>query len=411
VVKRTLLAAATVATVLGGSSLAMAKDPERAAELFRQGREAMASHNVELACRRFAESESEDPREGTLINLARCEEALGKLAAARQYWQQAADLAQGMGDPRADYALSELARIDGRVPRLTVRLEGDAPVDTMVRRDGVDFGGASLGVELPVEVGTHSVRVVAPGREPRDYVVELREGEQRVLSVSPGALLLLPPGSPGGSEGAAESSALPSPTLRGLAYGLGGVGIAAVAVGAGFGVAALNDASAAAGHCQGDVCDAPGTRARNDEESAASVATVGLLSGAALLAAGATVRILTPSPDERPLVRRRLAYLVGGIGLAATSVGLVFGARAYEQERESAAGCDGNQCDHQGAAARRDAISAGNVSTAAVVGGGAFLAGGVALWLTARPRSGGTVGFGVGGTPGTGASLRIDGSW
>ena len=394
----------------------MAKDPETrcgAIPAGPRGQRQTTTSSWRAADSRRARART--PDEGTLINLARCEEALGKLAAARQYWQQAADLAQGMGDPRADYALSELAPAvltGARAAWLTVRLDGDAPVDTVVRRDGVDFGGASLGVELPIEVGTHSVRVVAPGREPRDYVVELHEGEQRVLSVSPGALPLVSATSPEGEAGATASPAPPSPTLRGLAYGLGGVGIAAVAVGAGFGVAALNDAGAAAGHCQGDVCDAPGTRARNDEESAASVATVALLSGAALLAAGATVRILTPSSDERPFVRRRLAYLVGGLASPRRAWGSSSGRGAYAQERESAAGCEvNNVCDHEGAAARRDAIAAGNVSTAAVVGGGALLAGGAALWLTARPRSSGAVGVGVGGTPGAGASLRVDGSW
>jgi hypothetical protein len=405
---RRSVTAAIVVAALGATSLARARDPERAAELFRQGREAMAAGEHARACQRFAESEAEDPREGTLINLAQCEEALGKLATARQYWQQAGALARALGDPRADYAATELARIDGRVPRLTIRLDGDAPPDTVVTRDGIEFSGASFGVELPAETGRHVVRATAPRRADGEYTVDLAEGDHRVVSVSPGAALPV----------ATESALLPVPppparpsgTLRGVAYALGGLGVAALGTGAAFGIVALHDASAAAGHCQGNVCDAPGTSARNEERSASFAATVTLGSGTAVLAAGATLRILTPSREELPWVRRRLAYLAGGLGLASTSAGLVFAARAYSQQRESRAGCNGNLCTHEAAAERRDAIAAGDAATAALVAGGVLLAGGVVLWATGRP--GGEPGvLTVGGAPGLGGSVSFATRW
>jgi hypothetical protein len=405
-----------VASVLAAAlpSVALAHDPEKAARLFQEGRAAMDAHDTALACHKFAESEAEDPREGTLINLARCEEAQSKLATARQYWQQAADLARALGDPRVDYDLQELARIDGRVPRLTIRLEGDAPPDTVVHRDDIEFAGGSLGVALPVETGRHVVSATASGREPREYTVDLVEGEQRVLAVAPGPSIpvvganAVPVASP-------EPDRTPSAGLRGLAYGLGGLGVVAIGTGVGFGFAALSDSSASSGHCQGDVCDAQGTSSRNAEQSAANVSTDLLLSGVALASAGTALRILTPSEQEAPLVRRRLAYLTGGLGLAAVSLGLVFGARAYQQQNESQSGCTGDVCNPVAAAERRDAIDAGNVSTVALVAGGVLLAGGVALWWTDPARSGsstgGAVGVSVGGTRGGGAAVRVLGQW
>ncbi len=402
----------TVAGVLVAllPSVASAHDPEKAARLFQEGRAAMDAHDTELACQRFAESEAEDPREGTLINLARCEEAQGKLATARQYWQQAADLARALGDDRVGYDLQELARIDGRVPRLTIQLEGDAPPETVVHRDDIEFAGGSLGVALPIETGRHVVRASAPGREPQQYTVDLAEGEHRVLTVTPG------PASPAAAA-AANAGAEPEPDqtpnagLRGLAYGLGGLGAVAVGTGVGFGIAALNDAGASAGHCQGDSCDAQGTRARNAEQNAANVSTDLLLSGVGLASAGAALWILTPSKDEAPLVRRRLEYLTGGLGLAALSAGVVFGVRAYQQQSQSQSGCAGNVCDPVATAERRDAIDAGNVSTVAFAAAGVLLAGGVALWWTDPARRGGAVALSSGGTRGAWGTLRLQGVW
>src|SRR5580692_3784072 len=69
-------------------------DPPTAAELFHQGRAALEEKNYEVACPKFAESQRLAPHVGTLISLAECEEAVGRLARARGYWQQAIDLAR-----------------------------------------------------------------------------------------------------------------------------------------------------------------------------------------------------------------------------------------------------------------------------------------------------------------------------
>jgi hypothetical protein len=382
----------------------------------------MQVHDAALACRKFAESEAEDPREGTLINLARCEEARGKLATARQFWQQAVDLARFLGDARIDYAQAQLAAIDGRVPRLTVRLDADAPPNATVRRDGIEFTGGSLGVALPTETGHHVVSAVAPGHEAREYSVDLVEGEKRELSVVPGPAEQVPSDATASADIAASPNSAPSPSLRGLAYGLGGLGVIALGTGVGFGIAALNDSGAASGHCQGDVCDAQGARSRGDEQNAASVSTDLLLSGVALASAGAALRVLTPSEQERPFVRRRLAYLTGGLGLAGVSVGLVLGARAVQQLRDSQSGCNGNLCEPVANQERRNAIDAGNASTVGLAVGGTLLAGGVVLWLTDPSRGSGggggtgasstpTLAFSAGGTRGGGGMLRMIASW
>jgi hypothetical protein len=152
-----------------------------------------------------------------------------------------------------------------------------------------------------------------------------------------------------------------------------------------FGVRALDASGGAAGHCDGDYCDAAGASARRDEASAANVASIALLSGALLVTAGGALRVLSPSPEEARHVRRRLSYLSLGAGGVALAVGALFGVRAIAAGRDAAAGCVGDLCGHQGAAARRDEIGAGDASTAAFVVGGVLAAAGVVLWAT-EPR-------------------------
>jgi hypothetical protein len=375
-----------VAGLVGVSRTALARDPQRAADLFNEGRQAMASGAHELACQKFAESQSEDPREGTLINLALCEESLGKLAVARQYWQQASDLARAIGDSRVEYDEAQFARIDGRVPRLTIRLDGAAPPETSVTRDGIEFGPGSLGVPLPVDAGRHLVRATAQRRQPREFEIELHEGEASVLAVAPGPPLETP-----GTAAPAAGPALPADRgsahlLRPLIYSAGGLGIVGLVVGSVFGVRALDAAGSASGHCIGDVCDPVGAAARRDELSNGNAATIAFASGGGLVAAASLLWALTPSPSEAKHRRRNVAYVVGAAGLVSTVLGGVLGVHAIQAQRQAGAGCSGNLCDSEGAAARRDAIRSGDAATAFLGAGGALLAGAITLWAT-DPRA------------------------
>jgi hypothetical protein len=82
--------------------------------------------------------------------------------------------------------------------------------------------------------------------------------------------------------------------------------------------------------------------------------------------------------------QRILAYGLGGLGLLGIGVGSVFGLKAISQNDESnQRGCVGNECTASAGALREDAQSAGTLSTVAFAVGGAALAGGVVLFLTA----------------------------
>jgi hypothetical protein len=126
-----------------------------------------------------------------------------------------------------------------------------------------------------------------------------------------------------------------------------------------------------------------------------------------------------PSPATPPAegphglgTQRILAIATGAVGLGGVVVGSIFGLETLSKHSSSEQQCQGNVCNPTGFQDVTDGKNAGNVSTIAFVAGGALLAGGVVLWLTA-PASAPKVGS-LAVTPlverdGGGFSLR--GTW
>jgi hypothetical protein len=276
-----------------------ATDPVAATELFKQGREAMARGEYVAACQKFTDSAQLDLKVGTLLNLAECEEHLGKVASARHHLQRALDLARAQNDDRADLAKARLATIDKRVPRLTITLATKV-AGTRVKRDGVELGAGSLGAPLPVEPGEHVVTVSAPAHEDRTFNVMVAEGAQQTLSVDVG------PNAP--TDGTSAPPAIEPQEAEGgssrrtIGWVVGGVGVAAVGAGTVFALIAMGDNAKSSPHCDAaNVCDPTGKTARDDARAAGDIATVFFIGGGVAIAAGA-VLILT-APKERKSAR------------------------------------------------------------------------------------------------------------
>lgn len=107
----------------------------------------------------------------------------------------------------------------------------------------------------------------------------------------------------------------------------------------------------------------------------------------------APVEAPVEAPDDSPPPSRTRAYVglgVGAAGLAAVGVGLVFGAKARSASSDAKALCgDDLRCAPEtfarGSQLTDDAASHAKISTALVIAGGAAVAAGVVLYLTA-PR-------------------------
>jgi hypothetical protein len=287
-------------------------DAATAEALFEQARQEMDQKNYDSACEKFRESQRLDPAPGTLLNLANCEEQRGKLATAWELYRAAmADLPAD--DSRMEVAKTRVSDLSARIPKLTIKLAAGSPQGTVVVRDGVELGAASLGTALPVDPGEHEIVVRAPGHADSSTRVSLAERETKVVDVAPG-----PAGEGGSAVGAGDTGGDSGSSQRTLGYVLGGVGVAGVGVAVVTGFMALGKKSTVDEHCDSDrFCDAEGADAAESGRTLATVSTVGWIVGALGIGAGVYF-ILSSGSDGKSETGVRAA-----VGPGATSVNLL----------------------------------------------------------------------------------------
>lgn len=229
-----LLFAATVS--------AQARDPAAAEAMFLQGRQALASGDYQAACPKFAESQRLDPAAGTLMNLAACEEKIGKLASAWQHWKEAID-SLARDDNRIAFARSRVDDLEKHLSWLAVALAPGTDPRAVVMRDSVELGKASQGVPLPVDPGDHSVTVIAPGRLAEKVIVSVVEAEQKQIEVHEGAVAP--------SQTTDDRSRR---TARALGWTLAGVGAAGVVTAVATGIWLLDVKRTVDANCPNKTC-------------------------------------------------------------------------------------------------------------------------------------------------------------
>src|SRR5262245_33088503 len=148
--RKLLHAALAIALATAASANSFGQSDRAAAEvLFQEGRKAMKRQDYAVACPKLEESLRLDRAPGTLLNLAECEDKLGKLASA---WQRFDELVQTLkrDDPRFKRAQRRATELDKALPRVTIQLGAGASTDKSVRikLDGVELSAASVGVAL-----------------------------------------------------------------------------------------------------------------------------------------------------------------------------------------------------------------------------------------------------------------------
>jgi hypothetical protein len=249
-----LLGPATVAWGAG-------RDPAAAEVLFQEGRDALQSGNLPVACSKFRESERLDPGVGTLMNLADCEEKIGRLASAWERWREAIDMI-APSDERLSYARGRASLLDRRVPRLTITIAGADGDATRVLRDDVELGSASFGSPLPVDPGAHVVRVTASGHAESQVVVTLAEGDRKSIEAKPGPRLVSPV-----VNAAAPASMATSRSRRTWGWISMGAGAAGVAGAVATGLLMAGNKNTVEEHCsQNHICDTVGYEAAQSGE-------------------------------------------------------------------------------------------------------------------------------------------------
>lgn len=143
--------------------------------LYRTARDLMAEGKYAEACPKFAESYRLDRATGTLLNLAACHEAEGKLASAWIEYMDAASAAKRDGrEDRVKYAEDHKLELEPKLSRLTITLAPGVDAATLqITVDGALVGAAVLGVPAPRDPGPHVVEAKASGRLPFAQTVTL----------------------------------------------------------------------------------------------------------------------------------------------------------------------------------------------------------------------------------------------
>jgi hypothetical protein len=159
-------------------------DPKvvKADALFAEGK-ALLDSDLLAACAKFDESLRENPAAlGTLMNVALCDEKLGRIASAVSRFTEARDHAkeQKLGEHQK-VAEQHIAALAPHVPRLTIKLTEALP-ETQVALDDKIVASDRL-AEIAVDPGERVVVVSAPGRLPFRRKLVIGRGEEREIVV------------------------------------------------------------------------------------------------------------------------------------------------------------------------------------------------------------------------------------
>ena len=295
-----------LALALGMGSLAItpraaaAATPSRAAQLFDEGLAALDKGQLAQACAKLAESQALEPRVGTLLNLADCEERRGHLVAASEQWGAARELAHKSSDSRETEAKRRHGLLEARIPRLALRLVTEAPPGTTVTRAQADGEAVTVradGRAERMDPGRYRVIVAAPGRTERAAEIEIAPGETKTLLLYPGPAQAADGSEPrnaGGGDGDLGHVWTGIDTAGAV---VGGVGLASLVAGAVLAAraSAKRDASNESGHCDAsNLCDQEGVDLRAEAIVSARASTATFVVGGVLLAAG-VVLVAVPS--------------------------------------------------------------------------------------------------------------------
>lgn len=305
-------AALVCLVVLGASRPAHAGDPAAARELLKRGYLLAQDGHCDQAVSLYDESVRLDPKAITLINYADCEEKLARLGSALGHWVDARARAKVEGNVAVEAEAERRAKLlEPRLARLTVLAPPNAPEGTTVERDGVALGAVSYGIATPVDPGSHTLVVKAPGRDDETVTVALAEGETRQVQLALGR--------PGRSSAAAPKRAEARSGTSPLVWVGFGVGAAGLAVGSVTGLMAIGRANDAERACPGGNCpDRASLDAVEDGRTLGTVSTIAFVAGGAGIAFGAAMLLFAPSPAKKEAASVRVHVAPSGVVLRGT---------------------------------------------------------------------------------------------
>jgi hypothetical protein len=320
--------AATLALCLCTAPTALGQGSKADAEsLFQAGKALMAEGKLGEACPKFVASNKADPSPGTLLNLGKCYEGLGRYASAWAEYKEAAAMARARNREDQEAAAREGASaLEPKLSKLTIQAPKTQIPGLVVKRDGVELNADVLGTPIAVDGGEHVVEASAPGYQTWSGKVTVgRENDKQTLAI--GELVKAPeppPGDPGAGAGAGAGpdQASGGGGLRTVGFITAGAGVAFLGLGAIFGLMASGQASDAendATLCPNKQCTPAGRDEIDGAETKALVSTIGFVVGGAAIAGGVVMILVggkkgSEAAAARPAPVARVVPAIGPSG-------------------------------------------------------------------------------------------------
>jgi tetratricopeptide (TPR) repeat protein len=273
----------------------------RAVELFEEAKRLREARQLAEACRLFEQSNDLDPQTGTLLNLADCEEKIGRRARARERYLQVAERAAAANpdDPRIALARERAERLGAMLAGLSLVPPDIGDVEYAIEIDGDSVPVDRLRGVVWLEPGPHRIVVRAGGRQERGYRLSLAEGQVRTVELDVGPPL--------GATSIDDAQLVPATQRREapvLGWALVGAGAGAIGAGMVTGILVLGERSRLEDDCPGGLCNTAGQARLDAVERLAAWTNVLFVVGAASAGAGTYLVLASPGGDAaRPSAR------------------------------------------------------------------------------------------------------------
>lgn len=267
------------------------KDPkvETADRLFAEGK-ALFGSNLLQACAKFDESlRINSAAIGTLLNVALCDEKLGRIASAVAKFSVARDRAREQGlTAHAKAAEDHIAALQPDVPHLSIALTEMLP-STKVLVDDRFIPIAEIS-NVAIDPGEHEIVVNAPARLPHRMKVVISKTERKVIVIP-----------------ALAQPVTITNTQRRIGQVTTLVGGLSMATGVAFGLSAralykgqFGDYMPGNGRCDDTGrCESDGYKKTQDAHTRAKIATVFGAAGIAMTIAGVIIWATAPNAPHR----------------------------------------------------------------------------------------------------------------
>jgi len=328
-----LLCASLAWLIYGQGSLAVqaqapqSADKAAAEALFDRGLTLLREGKYAEACSQLEHSQEIERGIGTLLYLGECYEKLGKTASAWATFREAASFARAENQlDRARIGTQRAELLQPLLSRVTVHVPPEHQVSGLtVTRNGQVVPAGAYGVALPVDPGTQHIAASAVGRHDWSMDVTLPpnganvtvdvpflEVDETVAAQPP--VVVPPPSAAADASDNAELAKAPKAALTSQRHStwqrptgliVGAVGLAALGVGAYFGVQADSANKDLERACPEKLCAASNRHLQQRADDRALISTITVASGAGLLGLGTVLFLTAPSRESAVSVSAR----------------------------------------------------------------------------------------------------------